>query len=207
MFDTSQPQWVLAERQGTGSTPRTSFSRCSLSLMKAYYCSGRLNEAVLVIVRMRAAGVQPDFGTWKGIIHAADALGDVKKADELYTDALSSETINPYKPWRSNIIRLASGRMPTEGCIMDLHKLNPATGKAALRHELQLRQDCAARRQAPLYIITGQGDGQLYQAVCETLRSHSIRPLYPKGERGVIVVPPTKLGVTSPKPPAPASPI
>ncbi|KAG5182815.1 hypothetical protein JKP88DRAFT_317202, partial [Tribonema minus] len=69
------------------------------SLMKAYYCSGRLNEAELVIDRMRAAGVQPTADIWKGIIHAADALDDVKKADQLYADALSLGTIDLFKPW------------------------------------------------------------------------------------------------------------
>ncbi|KAG5182810.1 hypothetical protein JKP88DRAFT_317165 [Tribonema minus] len=187
---------VLAEMiQSAAVTPNAiSFN----SLMKAYYRSGRLDEAELIIDRMRAAGVQPMLSTWAAIIHAAEAHGDLKKADDLYADALSSGTINPYKPLQSTVtvtdIKLASGKSATMGCIMDLHELNPATGRAAVRHELQLRQVCAARRQIPLHIITGQGDGQLQRAVCETLRSQGIAPLYAKGNPGQIYVHPTKLG-------------
>eukprot|EP00611_Tribonema_gayanum_P032066 TRINITY_DN943_c0_g3_i1.p1 TRINITY_DN943_c0_g3~~TRINITY_DN943_c0_g3_i1.p1 ORF type:complete len:575 (+),score=62.25 TRINITY_DN943_c0_g3_i1:179-1903(+) len=200
--DPGKAEEVLAEMiQSAGITPDAiSFS----SLMKAYVRSGRLDEAVLVIARMRAARVQPTVDTWISIIHAAEAYGDVKKADELYADALSSGTIRPYKPSQSTVIKLASGKNATTGCIMDLHELNAATGRAAVRHELQLRQDCAARRQTPLHIITGQGDGQLQRAVCETLRSQGIASVYAKGNPGVIYVHPTRLGVTAGGPKASA---
>eukprot|EP00611_Tribonema_gayanum_P024118 TRINITY_DN5238_c0_g1_i1.p1 TRINITY_DN5238_c0_g1~~TRINITY_DN5238_c0_g1_i1.p1 ORF type:complete len:161 (+),score=14.65 TRINITY_DN5238_c0_g1_i1:97-579(+) len=158
--------------------------------MKAYFSKGRLDEAVLIIDRMRASGVQPTFDTWTTVINAIDAHGKVNTADDLYADALSSGTINPYRPWRSNVIRLASGKVPMTGRIMDLHELNQATGQAAIRHELKQRQECTIRRQAPLYIITGQGDGSLQRAVCKVLRSQGKRALRPKGENGVVFVPP-----------------
>ncbi|KAG5182812.1 hypothetical protein JKP88DRAFT_131418, partial [Tribonema minus] len=50
------------------------------SIMKAYIKVERLDDAEHVISRMRTAGVQPDLQTWNGIIHAADAADDLKRA-------------------------------------------------------------------------------------------------------------------------------
>eukprot|EP00611_Tribonema_gayanum_P000188 TRINITY_DN10134_c0_g1_i3.p1 TRINITY_DN10134_c0_g1~~TRINITY_DN10134_c0_g1_i3.p1 ORF type:complete len:238 (+),score=29.65 TRINITY_DN10134_c0_g1_i3:874-1587(+) len=159
-----------------------------LCVMKAYIEVQRLDDAEHVISRMRAAGVQPSFPTWKSIIHAADAADDVKRADQLYGDALLPGTIKPYRPWRSITIKDASGNIQpqAEGTVMDLHRLNSGTGRAAIRHELHKRQKDDRRHQLPLYIITGQGGGQLVAAVSETLKSHGIHfVLLP----GVVVAP------------------
>ncbi|KAG5182818.1 hypothetical protein JKP88DRAFT_346546 [Tribonema minus] len=98
----------LAEMRQSTTTAPDAIMYCSL--MKAYFSNGRLDEAVLIIDRMRASGVQPTFDTWTTVINAIDAHGKVNTADDLYADALSSGTINPYRPWRSNVIRLASGK-------------------------------------------------------------------------------------------------
>ncbi|KAG5175984.1 hypothetical protein JKP88DRAFT_336767 [Tribonema minus] len=145
------------------------------SIVKAYNEVQRLDDAEQVISRMRAAGVQPGLQTWNGIIHAADAAGDVKRADRLYSDALLSGTIKPYRPWHSaSIMKQVSGTIPPKGTLMDLHLLNPGTGRAAIRHELHERQKDARRRKLPLYIIAGHGGGLLVAAVSDTLKSQGI---------------------------------
>ncbi|KAG5182824.1 hypothetical protein JKP88DRAFT_261027 [Tribonema minus] len=182
---------VLAEmRQSSMTKPNAIVYN---SVMKAYYQKGRLDEAVLIIDRMVVEGVQPNLDTWRSIIHAADALGDVRRADELYAGALSSQAINPYTPWRTDAITLTSqaGKRLVKGSIMDLHGLNPATAKAAVRHELRLRQACTTKREAPLYIITGKGAGGLQRAVTNTLTSQGVHHLHLEGNPGVLNVPPT----------------
>ncbi|KAG5182838.1 hypothetical protein JKP88DRAFT_317281 [Tribonema minus] len=98
-----QAEGVLAEMCQSAAVKPNAF--CFNSLMQAYINDKRLDEAERIIGRMRAAGVEPDFCTWRVIIHAADELGDIKKADGLYCDALSSKAINPYRPQLSNAIK------------------------------------------------------------------------------------------------------
>ncbi|KAG5188138.1 hypothetical protein JKP88DRAFT_253679 [Tribonema minus] len=159
------------------------------SLMKAYIEVQRLDAAEQVISRMRSAGVQPSLPTWKSIIHAADTAGDLKRADQLYEDALLSGAIKPYRPWRSVKMKDASGNIQPNGTVMDLHKVNRGTGRAAIRHELRLRQSSASKRTNPLYIITGQGDGLLKAAVCDTLNAQGIHHLLPAAHPGRIIIP------------------
>ncbi|KAG5188140.1 hypothetical protein JKP88DRAFT_267686 [Tribonema minus] len=161
------------------------------SVMKAYIEVQRLDDAEDVISRMRATGVQPDLEIWTSIIHAAGALGDIKRADRLYNDALLSGAVNPYRPWCTKHIRDASGNMQPKGTVMDLHGLNPTTACAAIRHELRVRQklEGASRRKVPLYIITGQGGGHMRADVADLLRSKKIHYQLPTGQSGRIVVP------------------
>ncbi|KAG5188156.1 hypothetical protein JKP88DRAFT_305458 [Tribonema minus] len=147
------------------------------SLMKAYIEMERLDDAERVISRMRAAGVQPTIETWKSIIHAADTLGDIKRADQLCSDALLTDGIKPYRPWRSMKSKDASGnKQPVgEGTVMDLRGLNSGTARAVIRHELRERQEDAKRGKFPLHIMTGQGGGLLLTAVSGTLESQGIQ--------------------------------
>eukprot|EP00611_Tribonema_gayanum_P025542 TRINITY_DN583_c0_g1_i2.p1 TRINITY_DN583_c0_g1~~TRINITY_DN583_c0_g1_i2.p1 ORF type:complete len:367 (+),score=47.39 TRINITY_DN583_c0_g1_i2:1276-2376(+) len=163
------------------------------SLMKAYIVVGRLDEAESVISRMRAAGVEPDLQTWKSIIHAADAARDVKRADQLYSELLLSGTFKPYKSWRNSNIKDVSGKRQPKGTVMDLHKTNPGTGRAAIRHELQLQRSSASERTTPLYIITGQGAGLLRAAVSDALNAQGIHHLLPAAHPGRIIIPPTRI--------------
>eukprot|EP00611_Tribonema_gayanum_P019672 TRINITY_DN344_c1_g1_i10.p1 TRINITY_DN344_c1_g1~~TRINITY_DN344_c1_g1_i10.p1 ORF type:complete len:609 (+),score=98.57 TRINITY_DN344_c1_g1_i10:26-1852(+) len=147
------------------------------SVMKAYIEVERLDDAEQVITRMRAAGVQPTSETWKSIIHAADTLGDTKRTDQLCSDALLTDGIKPYRPWRSadvNNLNDSSNKQP-EGTVMDLRGLNSGTARAVIRHELHERQEDARRCKLPLYIITGQGGGLLVAAVSDALKSQGIQ--------------------------------
>eukprot|EP00611_Tribonema_gayanum_P031379 TRINITY_DN9060_c0_g1_i4.p1 TRINITY_DN9060_c0_g1~~TRINITY_DN9060_c0_g1_i4.p1 ORF type:complete len:256 (+),score=32.67 TRINITY_DN9060_c0_g1_i4:285-1052(+) len=158
------------------------------SLMQAYINDKCLDKAERVIGRMHAAGVEPDFCTWRAIIHAADELGDIKKADGLYCDALSSKAINPYRPQLSNAIKDSVGNTLPVGTVMDLHGLNIATSHAAVRHELRVRQKAAGslRCGKPLYIITGRGGGFLTAAVSDTLQSQGIQHDLHAAQPGII---------------------
>ncbi|KAG5188141.1 hypothetical protein JKP88DRAFT_148461, partial [Tribonema minus] len=91
--DPGKAEAALAEMCRSAVKPNTiAFS----SVMKAYIEMQRLDEAEHVISRMRAAEVQPDLQTWNSIMNAADAAGDVKRADQLYSDALLSGAVKPY---------------------------------------------------------------------------------------------------------------
>ncbi|KAG5182836.1 hypothetical protein JKP88DRAFT_261032 [Tribonema minus] len=159
-----------------------------ISVMQAYINAERLDDAEGVISRMRAAGAEPILSTWTALIIAADAVGNIKKADLLYCDALSSKAINPCRPERSHSIRDSAGNTLPVGTVIDLHRLNRATGQAAVRHELRVRQKAAGslRRGKPLYIITGQGEGLLLAAVSDTLKSQGIRHVSHAAQPGII---------------------
>ncbi|KAG5182807.1 hypothetical protein JKP88DRAFT_261019 [Tribonema minus] len=159
------------------------------SLMKAYIQVERLDDAEHVISRMRAAGVQPIIGTWKSIIHAADTLGDIKRADQLCSDALLTDGIKPYRPWRSadiNNLNDSSNKQP-EGTVMDLRGLNSGIARAVIWHELRERQEDASRSKLPMYITTGQGGGLLVAAVSDALKSQGIQHILLRP--GVLVAP------------------
>ncbi|KAG5182829.1 hypothetical protein JKP88DRAFT_317251 [Tribonema minus] len=161
---------------------------CMVSLMQAYINNKRLDEAERVIGRMRAAGVEPILGTWRSIIHAGDELGDIKKVDLLYCDALSSKAISPYRPERSRSIKDSAGNTMPLGSVMDLHGLNGATSQAAIRHELRVRRKAAGslRCGKPLYIITGRGGGFLIAAASDTLKSQVIKHDLHAAQPGII---------------------
>ncbi|KAG5188158.1 hypothetical protein JKP88DRAFT_305463, partial [Tribonema minus] len=148
------------------------------SVMKAYIEVERLDDAEHVISRMCAAGIQPSLRTWNGIIHAADTLGDIKRADQLCNDALLTDGIKPYRPWRSadiNNLNDSSNKQP-ERTVMDLRGLNSGTARAVIRHELRERHKGVRRGELPLYIITGRGGGLLVAAaVSDTLKSQGIQ--------------------------------
>eukprot|EP00611_Tribonema_gayanum_P019676 TRINITY_DN344_c1_g1_i4.p1 TRINITY_DN344_c1_g1~~TRINITY_DN344_c1_g1_i4.p1 ORF type:complete len:607 (+),score=111.47 TRINITY_DN344_c1_g1_i4:26-1846(+) len=145
------------------------------SVMKAYIEVERLDDAEQVITRMRAAGVQPTSETWKSIIHAADTVGDIKRADQLCSDALFTDGITPYRPWQSADIYDASTNKQPEGTVMDLRGLNSGIARAVIRHELRERQEDASRSKLPMYITTGQGGGLLVAAVSDALKSQGIQ--------------------------------
>ncbi|KAG5183174.1 hypothetical protein JKP88DRAFT_317421 [Tribonema minus] len=172
----------------TSCVPLNMLMDVCYNLMQAYINDERLDDADRVIGRMRAAGADPISGTWTTIICAADAVGDIKKVDRLYRDALLSKAINPYRPELSNAIKDAAGNTLPVGTVMDLHWLDRATGQAAIRHELRVRWKAAGslRRGKPLYIITGQGGGLLIAAVSDTLKSQGIQHVLPAAQPGRI---------------------
>eukprot|EP00611_Tribonema_gayanum_P028659 TRINITY_DN743_c0_g1_i3.p1 TRINITY_DN743_c0_g1~~TRINITY_DN743_c0_g1_i3.p1 ORF type:complete len:178 (+),score=29.08 TRINITY_DN743_c0_g1_i3:970-1503(+) len=161
--------------------------------MKAYIVEAYLEAAAVIIDRMCAAGVQPTIPTWTAIIQAADALGDPKRADELYSEALECGASKPHIPWHRKAFHDTSGRPMnlSEGTIMDLHRLTPCVARVAVRHELQARQNIGSSGDTPLYIITGLGGGQLRAAVSDALKAHGIYHFCPAQQRGLLVVPAT----------------
>lgn len=76
---------------------------------------------------------------------------------------------------------------------MDLRGSNIATGLAALRHELRLRQANAGRDQLPLHIIPGFGENSLARAVTDLLKAQGV-PSVCEGASGMITVPPQAVG-------------
>eukprot|EP00611_Tribonema_gayanum_P028660 TRINITY_DN743_c0_g1_i4.p1 TRINITY_DN743_c0_g1~~TRINITY_DN743_c0_g1_i4.p1 ORF type:complete len:383 (+),score=62.52 TRINITY_DN743_c0_g1_i4:490-1638(+) len=106
--------WMKAERVLTAMCqPGASVKPDAFTftiLMKAYIVEAYLEAAAVIIDRMCAAGVQPTIPTWTAIIQAADALGDPKRADELYSEALECGASKPHIPWHRKAFHDTSGR-------------------------------------------------------------------------------------------------
>jgi DNA-nicking Smr family endonuclease len=113
--------------------------------------------------------------------------------DKLYSEALTSGAIDPFKFDRMSGADRRRHRdgFDAQGTIIDLHNLTVAMALATVRHERQLGAE--GTRARPLHIVTGKGTNTgttpVRDAVTAMLQEQEVAYTTPPNNTGRVVVP------------------